>query len=170
MALHIGKYNSPIGTITIAADDEAIVGLWFEQQRFYADCIKESLTTAKEEETKCITATRRWLDLYFRGTSPNFTPPIHFIGTLFRKTVWQLLLQIPYGTVTTYADLARKIAASQGKSTMSAQAVGGAVSHNPISIIVPCHRVIGSDGNLTGYAGGLDRKQFLLQTEAGNQP
>lgn len=108
---------------------------------------------------------RRWLDIYFSGHEPDFMPPIHMIGSDFQLTVWELLTQIPYGETTTYGELAKRVAQKRGLPCMSAQAVGGAVGHNEISIIVPCHRVVGTGGSLTGYAGGVDRKQKLLTLE-----
>ena len=108
---------------------------------------------------------KRWLDIYFSGREPDFLPPLHPLGTPFRRAVWELLLQIPYGRTVTYGELARRLAAKQGLVHMSAQAVGGAVGHNPISILIPCHRVVGSGGSLTGYAGGIDKKVRLLELE-----
>ena len=110
---------------------------------------------------------RRWLDVYFSGREPDFTPPLHPVGSPFRRAVWELLLQIPYGQTTTYGALAQQLAAKQGKTRMSAQAVGGAVGHNEISIIIPCHRVVGRSGRLTGYAYGVEMKQYLLELEQG---
>lgn len=109
--------------------------------------------------------TRNWLDIYFEGREPDFMPPLHLIGTDFRKEVWKILLQIPYGQTVTYGEIAEELAKSRGIRRMSAQAVGGAVGHNNISIIVPCHRVIGADGSLTGYAGGMEIKARLLWLE-----
>jgi len=108
---------------------------------------------------------KRWLDIYFAGKEPNFTPPLHPIGSAFRQSVWEILLQIPYGKTTTYGEIAHKMAEKTGCSRMSAQAVGGAVGHNEISIIIPCHRVVGTNGSLTGYAGGIDKKMKLLKLE-----
>ena len=111
---------------------------------------------------------KRWLDIYFQGEAPDFTPPLRLAGTPFRKVVWEILLTIPYGQTMTYGEIASKIAEQKGIERMSAQAVGNAVGHNPIGIIVPCHRVVGSDGKLTGYAGGMERKKALLALEHGN--
>lgn len=116
-------------------------------------------------ETPVLTDTKRWLDTYFSGREPDFAPPLHLIGTTFQNEVWQILLTIAYGQTMTYGEIAARIAARRGLAHMSAQAVGGAVGHNAISIIVPCHRVVGSDGSLTGYAGGLERKIALLHLE-----
>ena len=123
---------------------------------------------AEEKEGKrppVLEQTVKWLNLYFSGQEPDFTPPLHLIGSEFRLAVWKMLLEIPYGQTTTYKELAGRIAEQRGIKTMSAQAVGGAVGHNPISIIVPCHRVLGTDGSLTGYAGGIDKKISLLTLE-----
>ena len=109
--------------------------------------------------------TARWLDAYFSGREPDFLPPLHPHGTAFQRAVWDILRSIPYGQTMTYGEIARRLAAQQGHSRMSAQAVGGAVGHNPISLIVPCHRVVGANGSLTGYAGGVERKLRLLQIE-----
>ena len=117
------------------------------------------------QETPVLEETKRWLDIYFAGREPDFLPPLHLAGSPFRQEVWALLRQIPYGETTTYRALAEAVARKRGLRRMSAQAVGGAVGHNPISIIVPCHRVVGSDGSLTGYAGGLERKVQLLRLE-----
>ena len=119
----------------------------------------------KEKNLAVFDQTRRWLDLYFSGREPGFTPALNPAGSAFRRAVWEILLKIPYGKTTTYGQIARKIAAARGLAKMSAQAVGGAVGHNEISIIIPCHRVIGAHGSLTGYAGGIDRKIKLLQLE-----
>ena len=108
---------------------------------------------------------KRWLDIYFSGREPDFTPPLHPVGSAFQQAVWALLLGIPYGETTTYGTLARKLAEKQGLTHMSAQAVGGAVGHNDISLIIPCHRVVGANGSLTGYAGGIDKKIKLLELE-----
>jgi methylated-DNA-[protein]-cysteine S-methyltransferase len=162
MANYTCKWESPLGGITIASDGVNITGLWFEGQKYFAS------TLEKENETKDLPIfeqTKEWLRCYFSGKEPNFTPPISFIGTEFRKEVWKILCKIPYGQVATYGEIAKIIATKQGKEQMSAQAVGNAVGHNPISIIVPCHRVIGSDSSLTGYAGGLTKKIKLLSLE-----
>ncbi|MGI5825649.1 MAG: methylated-DNA--[protein]-cysteine S-methyltransferase [Bacillota bacterium] len=156
------KYQSPIGEILLAGDDTGLTGLWFKGEKYYANNL------APEHETKEIRVfaeTKRWLDIYFSGQEPNFLPPLHLQGTPFRMAVWEILLQIPYGQTTTYNEIAKQIAKKRGLSGMSAQAVGGAVGHNEISIIVPCHRVVGSNGSLTGYAGGVDKKAFMLKLE-----
>lgn len=146
--------SSPLGNILLSADEVGLTGLWFDGGRYYADTLPEEHV---ERETPILMDTKRWLDVYFTGHEPDFTPLLHPTGSPFRQAVWQLLLEIPYGQTTTYGALL-------GDGT-SARAVGGAVGRNPISIIVPCHRVIGADGSLTGYAGGVDRKIRLLALE-----
>ena len=128
-------------------------------------CENEQGACPKEKNLAVFDQTKRWLDLYFSGREPGFTPALNPLGSAFRRAVWEILLKIPYGKTTTYGQIAREIAAARGLAKMSAQAVGGAVGHNEISIIIPCHRVIGAHGNLTGYAGGIDRKIKLLQLE-----
>ena len=155
-------YQSPLGGILLAGDEKGLTGLWFEGQKYYAVGLGPD---HDEKETTVFDAAKRWLDLYFTGKEPDFTPPLHLTGTPFQMCVWNLLLKIPYGTTTTYGRLAARTARQQGRDHMSAQAVGGAVGRNPVSVIVPCHRVTGSDGSLTGYAGGLDKKIRLLTGE-----
>ena len=162
---YIAHYNSPLGNITMASEGTALVGLWFDGQKYFADTL---LCHEHEErpELPIFEQTRRWLDTYFEGKDPGFTPPIVMrTNSDFRRQVWEQLLTIPFGHTLTYGDIARRIAAERGIPSMSAQAVGGAVGHNPISIIVPCHRVVGTNGSLTGYAGGVERKALLLQNE-----
>lgn len=158
-------YLSPLGKILLAADDIGLTGLWFDREKFYA---KSLAPEHEEKEIPVFGEVKRWLDLYFSGTNPGFMPPIHMIGSTFQLSVWNILKQIPYGETTTYGEIAKQIAASRGKERMSAQAVGGAVGHNEISIIVPCHRVVGTNGSLTGYAGGVDKKVRLLTLEGVN--
>ncbi len=156
------KYSSPLGAITTASDGQKLTGLWFDGQKYFGR------TLEKEHEEKFLSVFEcadAWLDMYFSGKEPDFTPPLALAGSPFRQKVWDILLAIPYGTTTTYGAIAAQIAAETGLSHMSAQAVGGAVGHNPISVIVPCHRVLGSDGSPTGYAGGTDKKIRLLQLE-----
>ena len=160
--LYTGYYQSPLGRLLLAADEIGLTGLWFERQRYFAQGLAPGHT---DEETPILAQTRRWLDLYFSGSVPDFTPPLHPIGSDFRQEVWALLLQIPYGKTTTYGALANQLAEKHGQRRMSAQAVGGAVGHNAISIIIPCHRVVGTNGSLTGYAGGIDKKISLLKLE-----
>ena len=160
---YICKYQSPLGGITVSADGNSLTGLWFDGQKYFA----ATLPAAHEEkQLPVFDQTQRWLDCYFSGHEPEFQPPIHWSGTPFQQTVWGLLRQIPYGATITYGELAVRAAEQLGRPGMSAQAVGGAVARNPISVLVPCHRVVGADGSLTGYAGGLERKRRLLDLEA----
>ena len=155
-------YDSPLGGITLASDGEALTGLWFDGQIYFADTMSDDL---KKEELPIFVQTCHWLDIYFSGKEPDFTPRLKMNATPFRKAVWEVLLTIPFGKTMTYGDIAKLIAQNRGVSQMSAQAIGGAVGHNPISLIIPCHRVVGPKGNLTGYAGGLDKKVKLLRLE-----
>lgn len=159
---YIQHYASPLGGILLAANDIGLTGLWFDGQKYYADNLPAEHI---ERETPILTDAKRWLDVYFTGNEPDFKPPLHPVGSAFRQKVWKLLLQIPYGQTVTYGELARQLAEKQGLARMSAQAVGGAVGHNPISLIIPCHRVVGTHGSLTGYAGGIDKKIMLLELE-----
>lgn len=155
-------YDSPLGGITLASDGDKLTGLWFDEQKYFAD------TLEKEHEEKILPVfeeTNRWLDIYFSGNAPDFTPPLRMKTTEFRKAVWEIMLTIPFGKTMTYGEIAEKIAKQKGLSRMSAQAVGGAVGHNSISLIIPCHRVVGTNGSLTGYAGGIDKKVQLLTIE-----
>ena len=160
--IYTNYYNSPIGRITMASEGTALIGLWFEGQKYFADSIKEECT---EKVLDIFDDTSRWLDIYFSGKEPDFTPKILITGTPFRKSVAEIMLTIPYGKTMTYGEIANVIAKEKGIAKMSAQAVGGAVGHNSISIIIPCHRVVGTNGSLTGYAGGLDKKIQLLKLE-----
>ena len=155
-------YDSPLGGILLAADDVGLTGLWFDGQKYFARGLSNERI---EQETSVLAEAKRWLDIYFTGKKPDFTPPLHPIGSAFRRSVWEILLQIPYGQTVTYGEIARQLAKKQGLDRMSAQAVGGAVGHNEISIIIPCHRVVGTDGSLTGYAGGIGKKEKLLELE-----
>lgn len=156
------KYQSPMGTITMASDGAALTGLWFDGQKYYAATLPQE---HEERELPVFTQTEQWLKYYFRGINPPFMPPLAPHGSPFRQAVWKLMSTIPYGTCMTYGELARQLAQKRGLQYVSAQAVGGAVAHNPISILLPCHRVVGSSGSLTGYAGGIDKKLQLLQLE-----
>ena len=156
------RYASPLGGLLLAADEQGLIGLWFDGARHFAANLPEA---REEKRTPVLDEAARWLDDYFSGGQPDFTPPLHLIGSPFRQAVWTLLLQIPYGQTTTYGALARQLAAQTGAARVSAQAVGGAVGHNAVSLIIPCHRVVGTNGSLTGYAGGLDRKIKLLELE-----
>lgn len=159
---YVSRYASPLGMLTMASDGEYLTGLWIEGQKYYAATLKGE---CKEKNLAIFEQTKRWLDIYFHGDIPDFTPPLLLEGSPFRQKVWEILRQIPYGQVMTYGEIAGRIAAQMGVQKMSAQAVGGAVGHNPVSIIVPCHRVVGSGGSLTGYAGGIDKKVALLTIE-----
>ena len=196
--------NSPLGGITLASDGHALTGLWFDGQKHFPATYRNR--TSEDSDLPVFEHTRKWLDLYFSGNCPDFTPPLAPKGTPFQQKIWELLLAIPYGKTMTYGEIAKRFvetrliaslhdatpqsaflrgascsgaslrdASLQGTSiqgtlltkNMSAQAVGGAVGHNPVSLIIPCHRVIGANGSLTGYAGGLERKKYLLELEQG---
>ncbi len=161
----VQHYDSPLGGILLAADEKGLTGLWFDGEKYFADNLPAEHAV---QETPVLAEARHWLDIYFTGREPGFTPPLHPIGSAFRQGVWELLLQIPYGQTTTYGEIARQLAEKQGLARMSAQAVGGAVGHNEISVIIPCHRVVGTNGSLTGYAGGIDKKIRLLELERAN--
>ncbi len=159
---YVHHYESPIGGITLASDGTALVGLWFDEQRFFA----ASLSPDREEKPLPVFEQAvRWLDIYFSGRDPGFTPPVILRTTEFRRAVCRIMLDIPYGHTMTYGKIAELVAHRKGVPRMSAQAVGGAVGHNPVSLIVPCHRVIGAGGALVGYGGGLGRKIALLSLE-----
>ncbi len=160
--IYTRHYSSPLGGILLAADDIGLTGLWFEGAKYFAAGLPRE---TEERDTPALRETRRWLDVYFAGARPDLMPPLHPKGSAFRRAVWDRLLHIPYGQTVTYGDIARQLAADPDGGRMSAQAVGGAVGHNPISILIPCHRVVGSSGSLTGYAGGLEKKIALLQLE-----
>lgn len=159
---YTSHYASPLGGILLAADGAGLTGLWFEGQKHFARRLEDA---HEEREIPLFRDVKRWLDQYFSGWEPDFMPPLHLIGTAFEREVWDILRAVPYGSTTTYGEIAAQLARQRGLAHMSAQAVGGAVGHNPISIIVPCHRVLGADGSLTGYAGGLERKRSLLALE-----
>ena len=159
---YIHHYDSPLGGMTMASDGKALVGLWFDGQKFFAGSLASGTA---ERDLPLFDETDRWLDIYFSGKAPDFTPGIRMRGTEFRVAVWDILLTIPFGCTVTYGQIADRIAEQKGIPRISPQAVGGAVGHNPISLIIPCHRVIGADGSLTGYAGGIDRKRTLLKME-----
>ena len=160
--IYTTHYASPLGGITIASDGAALTGLWFDGQKYFGDTLPEQYVAG---ELPVFDAAKNWLDIYFQGKSPDFTPPLLLDASPFRRAVWEILLTIPFGQTMTYGEIAVKIAEQKGTDRMSAQAVGGAVGHNPISIIVPCHRVVGTSGSLTGYAGGIDKKVKLLTLE-----
>ncbi len=163
-SVYLKKYNSPVGGITIAANDNALMGVWIEGQKYDLSSCRDCLTEYKD--TYILDMACDWLDRYFKGEKPEIERlPLCPRGSEFRQKVWKILCRIPYGKTVTYGDIARQICDESGISEMSAQAVGGAVGHNPISIIIPCHRVVGSDGSMTGYAGGIDIKVKLLKHE-----
>ena len=159
---YTSHYDSPLGGITLASDGDVLIGLWFDGQKYFADALDAD---HEEKDIPIFDEARKWLDIYFAGKDPGFTPKLGMKTTDFRKAVWEAMLQIPYGKTMSYGEIARLIANRKGIAGMSARAVGGAVGHNPISLIIPCHRVVGADGNLTGYAGGIERKIRLLEME-----
>lgn len=150
-------FSSPLGEILLAADETGLTGLWFQGQKYFARGLDPE---HREGSLPALDQAKEWLSVYFSGREPGFTPPLHLTGTEFQNQVWRLLLAIPYGATATYGQLAQRLAVS------SARAVGGAVGRNQISLIIPCHRVVGSHGSLTGYAGGLEKKAALLQLES----
>ena len=162
---YIHHYDSPLGGITMASDGNALTGLWFDGQKYFA----EGLGTDFEElDLSVFEQTDQWLNIYFSGKAPSFTPLLKMKTTSFRKAVWKIMLAIPFGQTMTYGEIAERIAREKGLSRMSAQAVGGAVGHNAISLIIPCHRVVGTNGSLTGYAAGIEKKARLLALEQAN--
>lgn len=157
-------YPSPVGLLTLASDGTALTGVWIENQKYHGDIIYSELKLS--DDLVIFQQTKQWLTNYFAGKKPAIDElTLHFIGSDFQKIVWEILCEIPYNEVTTYGEIAKKVAKKRGLTSMSSQAIGGAVGHNPISIIVPCHRVVGSNGSLTGYAGGLAAKISLLNLE-----
>lgn len=160
--------DSPLGKITMTSDGKNLVGLWFENSRFF----REGLSSKTEENPNLpvFRETEKWLRIYFSGREPDFLPPVLVRGSDFRKRVCEILLEIPFGKTETYGEIAKRISKEKGIRQMSAQAVGGAVGRNPVSIVIPCHRVVGKDGNLTGYAGGIERKTKLLELEKTDMP
>ena len=183
----LSHYASPLGKILITADDAGVTGLWFQDQpnAKQRPQVERTITDESPEADAFCDQTKHWLDIYFSGQEPEFMPPLHLGGTPFQLAVWQILRQIPYGQTMTYGEIAQLIAAQhnapqadiaqrdalqngaarRNRSRMSAQAVGGAVGRNPIALLIPCHRVVGANGKLTGYAGGVDRKAKLLALE-----
>ncbi|MCH5157882.1 MAG: methylated-DNA--[protein]-cysteine S-methyltransferase [Clostridiales bacterium] len=159
--VYSSTFLSPIGEIYLTADEVGITGVWLDSCRF----LPKELESIEKAETPIISECKRWLDIYFGGKEPNFTPPLNPTGTPFQTEVWKILSAIPYGKTTTYGDIAKELARRRGISKMSAQAVGNAVGRNKISVIIPCHRVIGGSGSLIGYGGGLDKKVYLLKLE-----
>lgn len=162
---YITHYTSPLGEITLASDGNALIGLWFDGQKHDRNIL---LPNCREGELPIFVETKKWLDDYFAGRKPSFTPALALDCSPFRTEVLQILMRIPYGKTTTYGEIAKEIAEKRGLAKMSAQAVGGAVGSNPISLIIPCHRVVGTGGSLTGYGGGIQKKLALLQLEKVN--
>lgn len=162
MMQYTNTYHSPLGEITMAASGEGLEGLWFDGQKYFGSTLSQE---REIRELPVFDETKRWLDLYFSGRNPDFTPRLSLKGSSFRLDVWEILKQIPYGHTMTYGQIAAMLAGQRGIAAMSAQAIGGAVGHNPVSLIIPCHRVVGSNGSLTGYAGGIEKKVRLLQLE-----
>lgn len=157
-------YSSPVGPLWLACNGESLVGLWLEGQKYFGGAVEEEMT--ENPNLPIFIAAKDWLDRYFAGQKPAISDlSLAPNGSAFRMAVWDILCEIPYGKVITYGDIAKKMAVKMNKANMSSQAVGGAVGHNPISIIIPCHRVVGANGSLTGYAGGLDKKIKLLEHE-----
>lgn len=152
--MYVSWYDSPVGKLLLTCTDRGLTGLYMNRE------------VPEQEEHPVFQQTVTWLDAYFRGEKPPVTVPLFLEGTAFQQMVWKILLKIPYGETRTYGSIAKEVAALSGKEKMSAQAVGQAVGRNPVSILVPCHRVVGSNGNLTGYAGGMEKKIWLLEHEA----
>ena len=159
---YVDYYNSPIGEICLGSDGEYLVGLWLEGDKYYCEGFSD---VVENSSLRIFQDTEKWLDIYFSGEIPNFIPKLKQNGSEFRMEVWEILKNIPYGKTITYGKIAKEIATRHGIKRISAQAVGGAVGHNSISIIVPCHRVVGVNKELTGYAAGLDIKKYLLHLE-----
>ena len=157
--IYTAHYASPLGGMTLTSDGTALTGLYFDGERDFPD-----LSAGRKKDLPVFREVVKWLNLYFAGKEPDFMPPLAPVGTTFQQAVWEILKTIPYGETTTYGAIAKQLEKNTGRR-MSAQAVGGAVGRNPISILIPCHRVIGTDGSLTGYAGGLDKKEYLLGLE-----
>lgn len=159
---YIYQYHSPLGGITISSNGSELTGLWFDGQKYFGATLPK---VYEQKSLPVFAETAKWLDIYFSGKAPDFTPPLKMETTCFRQAVWEILLTIPFGQTMTYGEIAKQIAGQMGIASMSAQAVGGAVGHNPISLIIPCHRVVGTNGSLTGYAGGIEKKLYLLTME-----
>lgn len=159
---YLSHDQSPLGLMRLVADDIGLTGVWFEGHRHFSRCLEE---TYIEREIPLFSLVKQWLSIYFSGENPAFSVPLHLVGTAFQQEVWAILCTIPYGQTTTYGAIAHQLAADRGLPRMSPQAVGGAVGHNPVSILVPCHRVVGKNGSLTGYASGIWRKAELLTLE-----
>jgi methylated-DNA-[protein]-cysteine S-methyltransferase len=163
---YLCKIPSPVGILTVSSDGENILGLWIEGQKYFAHTLE---TGSVEKQLPLFERVRKWLDCYFSGKEPDFMPPLRPRGTPFQKSIWNILCKIPYGQTTSYGEIAKQYEAQNNGKRTAPRAVGGAVGHNQISIIIPCHRVAGADGSLTGYAGGIDKKIQLLQLETSGQ-
>ena len=159
---YIDHYDSPLGNITLAECNNRLCGLWFEGRKHFGCGLEKDYEI---KDLPVFVQTKQWLDIYFQGSEPSFIPELYLRGKPFQEEVWAILRTIPFGKTTTYGEIASLIAEKRGLGYMSAQAVGNAVGRNPVSIIVGCHRVIGKDGSLTGYAGGMERKIWLLKNE-----
>ena len=160
--VYTAPYSSPMGTITLACNEEAVIGLWFNGQRHFGSLLPAD---AHKRDHPLLEESAHWLDIYFSGQEPDFLPPLQYGSTAFRRLVCDIMLTIPYGKTMRYGEIAARAARELGVQKMSAQAVGGAVGHNPISLMIPCHRVVGTNGSLTGYGGGIARKVRLLKLE-----
>jgi O-6-methylguanine DNA methyltransferase len=159
-------YLSPVGKIVLACEGEKLIGLWIEGQKYYGAGVLEQINEDEKSDMEIFRKTKDWLDRYFAGTKVEISElSLAPIGGEFRQKVWKMLCEIPYGEIVTYGYIAKKVALELGREQMSSQAIGGAVGHNPISIIIPCHRVVGANGSLTGYAGGVGIKEELLRLE-----
>lgn len=159
--MYVTKISSPVGNLLLASDGQVLTGLWLEGQKYFAATLDDD--TTERSKLPVFRQTAKWLDAYFKKSPLPALPPLAPMGSAFRQAVWKLLLEIPYGQTTTYGELARKL--RENGVFAAPQAVGGAVGHNPISILIPCHRVVGINGSLTGYAGGIEKKRFLLALE-----
>lgn len=162
---YVYEYDSPMGRLTLSSDGECLTGLWIENQKYFKSTLDSE---TEEKQLGVFDDVITYLDRYFKGEKPEINFKLKPKGSAFRQKIWQMLLEIPYGETTSYGKIAKALEAETGKR-VSAQAVGGAIGHNSILILVPCHRVIGSDGSLTGYAGGIDKKQYLLDWENRNK-
>ena len=159
--IYMGRYDSPLGPITLAGEDGALTGLWFDGRKYLGAGLHAG---TPEGEAPVFRQVRAWLDRYFRGEDPGPAPPLAPAGTAFQRAVWEVLREIPYGRTATYGQVAQAAGRGLGRNT-SPRAAGSAVGRNPISLLIPCHRVVGAGGSLTGYAGGLERKEALLKLE-----
>lgn len=161
---YTAHYKSPIGDLLLASDENSITGLWIKGQKYTESTMPKGMI--ERNDIPVLREGIEWLDDYFSKKKPELSRlPLAPSGSVFRQQIWKILTEIPYGELITYGDIAAEAAKRMGKERISAQAVGGAVGHNPIAIIIPCHRVVGAKGNLTGYAGGIEKKAYLLRHE-----